>query len=144
MLKMALFKFVVSDKERTVQMEKDQKDCFVLGKKIGDNIGGDFLGLDGYELKITGGHDKNGFAMRNDIDGISKRTVLLTKGIGFSSRVKRKKKLKRTVHGLRKRKTIRGNTITEEVVQINCKITKTGSKSLNEIVPPKQKSEKTE
>ena len=136
---MALFKFVISDKERSVQLEKDQKECPVLGRKIGDTLPGDFLGLEGYEMKITGGHDKDGFAMRKDIEGMAKRKVLLTKGVGFSARLKRKKILKDTIKGLRKRKSLRGNTISLDVVQINCKITKSGSKAFNEMFPPKQK-----
>lgn len=139
---MAVFKFVVSEKERTVQMEKDQKECPVVGKKIGETFGADFLGLDGYELQITGGHDKNGFPMRKDVEGIVRRTILAKKGIGFTARLRRKKKLKDPIKGLRKKKTIRGNTITDEVVQINCKVVKAGPKSLNEIVPPKVKEEK--
>ncbi|MBI4895404.1 MAG: 30S ribosomal protein S6e [Candidatus Aenigmarchaeota archaeon] len=139
---MAVFKFVVSEKERTVQMEKDQKECPIVGKKIGENFSGEFLGLDGYELQITGGHDKNGIPMRKDVDGIVKRAVLAKKGVGFSARLRRKKKLKDPIKGLRKKKTIRGNTITNDVVQVNCKIIKSGPKSLNEIIPPKAKEEK--
>ena len=143
---MALFKFVISDKERSVQVEKDQVECPVVGKKIGEKINGDFLGLDGYELSITGGHDKNGFPMRKDIEGGVRRKVLSVRGIGFSGRLRRKKKLKRPIGGLRKRKTVVGNSISLETVQINCKILKQGTKSFSEVFPPKSepKEEKTE
>lgn len=141
---MSLFKFVISNKSRSVQLEKDQKDCPILGKKIGDNIDGAFLGLDGYELTITGGHDKDGFAMIKNVDGIGKRSLLLTRGVGFNARLRRKKILKRPIQGLRKRKTIRANTIATDIVQVNCKIKKEGSKSFDEMFPPKVKEEKAE
>ena len=138
---MALFKFVVSDKEFSKQIEKEQQECPVSGKKIGETITGDFLGLDGYQLKITGGHDKNGFCMHPDIDGVVRRRVLLTKGRGFSARLKRKKKLGRTRSGLRKRKTVVGNTISHEIVQINLKVENQGSKPFKELFPAKSKEE---
>ena len=34
------------------------------GLKIGEEFDGQIAGLDGYTLKITGGSDKNGFAMK--------------------------------------------------------------------------------
>ncbi len=138
---MALFKFVVSSKEFSKQIEKDQNECPVVGKKIGETVSGDFLGLEGYELEITGGHDKNGFCMHPDVDGSSRRQVLLTKGHGFSSRLKRKKKLGKTRDGLRKRKTIVGNTVSNEIVQINCKVKKEGAKSLKDLFPKEEKAE---
>jgi small subunit ribosomal protein S6e len=139
---MASFKFVLSNGQRSAQLEKDQKDSPIIGKKIGDSLDGGFLGLDGYELKITGGHDKNGFPMMKDIDGLGKRAVVLSRGTGFAARMRKKKKLHDAKEGLRKRKTVRGNTISAEISQINCKIIKSGEKSFDEIFPPKQKEEK--
>ncbi|MFH0837371.1 MAG: S6e family ribosomal protein [Candidatus Aenigmatarchaeota archaeon] len=141
---MALFKFVISDKERSVQVEKDQKECPILGKKIGETLSGDFLGLEGYELTITGGHDNSGFPMLKDVDGSVKKSMLFTKGTGFKARPRRKKHLMDVKKGLRKRKTARGNTISLEISQVNCKVTKQGEKPLLEIFPPKPKEEKKE
>lgn len=132
---MAIFKFVISDGKKSYQIEKDQADCPVIGKKIGDVISGDFLGLDGYELLITGGCDKDGFPMRKDVEGVVRKRIILTKGTGFSGRIRGKKKTKKPkkIKGLRKRKMVRGNTIAGDIVQINCKLTKRGEKSLDEI-----------
>ena len=141
---MASFKFVISDKERSVQVEKDQKDCPVLGKKIGEAIPGDFLGLEGYEILITGGHDNSGFPMLKNVDGAVKKELLLTKGKGFDARLKRKKKLMDAKKGLRKRKTIRGNAISLETSQINCKIVKQGEKPFAELFPVKVAEDKKE
>ncbi len=121
------FKFVISSANRSYQVEKDQKECPVLGKKLGESFSGDFLGLDGYELMITGGSDKDGFPMRKDIEGVVKKRLILTDGIGFHAE-----------KGLRKRKMLRGNNITLDTVQINCKVTKKGSKPLEEVLGKKE------
>ena len=51
-----VFKVVVSDKGSTYQIETEDKN--LVGLKIGDDFDGSFLGLDGYNLKITGGYEK--------------------------------------------------------------------------------------
>ncbi|MDI6721362.1 MAG: 30S ribosomal protein S6e, partial [Candidatus Aenigmarchaeota archaeon] len=117
---MAVFKFVISDKNISRQAEKDQKSCPVLGKRIGDAIQGDFLGLEGYELQVTGGSDKDGFPMRKDIEGIVRKRFVVTNGIGFHTNKK----------GLRKRRMLHGNTVSQNTVQINCKVLKQGPKTL--------------
>jgi len=140
---MAVFRFVVSDKKVSRQVEKDQSACPVLGKKIGDTFDADFLGLEGYTLKIMGGTDKDGIPMRPDVDGPVKKAAPLTKGVGFSGKLRgRKKKHKPTEReGLRKRKMIRGNTVSTETMQINCRVEQTGAKSLEEILPKAEKKE---
>ena len=131
---MASFKFVINDGKKSYQIEKDQKDAPVLGKKMGDTLDGSFLGMDGYELQITGGSDKDGFPMRNDIEGQLRKRFLITKGIGFHT----------DVEGLRRRKMLRGNTIADDISQINCKVTKKGSKLLDEMFPGKKEAAKDE
>lgn len=125
---MAVFKFVISEKNKTYQIEKDQKDCPIIGKKIKDTFSADFLGLDGYEMQITGGSDKDGFPMRTDIEGVSRRSYVMTNGIGFHT----------DKEGMRKRKLLRGNTISTEVVQINCKVIKAGEKNLSDVLGKKE------
>ena len=83
---MANFKFVISDKSKSYQVEKDPKDSPIMGKKIGEEFPADFLGLDGYTLQITGGSDKDGFPMRRDIEGQMLKRFLITKSIGFNSK----------------------------------------------------------
>lgn len=145
LINMAVFRFVIGNKNRTVQVEKDQKESHLFGKKIGDAFSGDFLGLDGYELRITGGSDKDGFPMRSDVEGAVKKRTLLEKGIGFKG-MKRIKKVHFKREGIKKRKTVRGNTVSVETMQINCAVVKNGAKSFDEIFPPKPKenSEKKE
>jgi small subunit ribosomal protein S6e len=90
---------------------RDEKANSLLGKKIGDIIEGSMLDVKG-DLLITGGSDKDGFAMRKDIDGPIRKKILLSRSIGF--------KPKRD--GERRKKRVRGNMITDEIIQINTKV----------------------
>ncbi len=109
------FKIVVSDPKTGTakQIEiKDPQSQALLGLRIGDVIDGSIIGLKGIKLKITGGSDRAGFPMYPSIPGGGKRRILLSNPPGFHPRRK----------GERRRKTVRGNTITEEIVQINAVI----------------------
>lgn len=112
---MAKFKVIVSDPEertsKTVELD-DARVAPLIGKKIGDVIDGTVLGLPGFKVKITGGSDKDGFPMRPNVHGGVRRSVVLSGGVGFNPQKK----------GERKRKKVRGNVITDEIVQINAKI----------------------
>src|SRR3989344_7869597 len=112
------FKLVISDPKtrKAVQKEVDEKTSGLNGKKIRDKVPGEPLGLAGFELEVTGGSDKDGFPMRSDIDGVNRKRALLIRGIGLKDKVK----------GLRKRKSVRGNTISAAVSQINAKVVKYG------------------
>ncbi len=83
-----------------------------IGLKIGDRIDGAVVGLPGKILEIRGGSDLAGFPMRPDIPGPVKKYVLLSSGPGFRPRE----------DGERRRKLVRGNTISEEIVQINTRV----------------------
>ncbi|RLG59358.1 MAG: 30S ribosomal protein S6e [Candidatus Hydrothermarchaeota archaeon] len=120
-------KVVVSDPEtgRAYNIElNEEKAKIFIGKRIGDTVDASPIGLKGYELLITGGSDKDGFPMRKDIHGRVRKRVLLSSPPGY--RPKRK--------GVRRRKTVRGNEITPEIVQINTKIVKKGKKSIEELL----------
>jgi len=116
------FKVVVSDPKtkKAYQKEVEKAASGLSGKKIGDKFSGKILGLDGYELEITGGSDRDGFPMRKDVSGTTRKRVLLAFGPGFHPKKK----------GERKRKSIRGNTIADDIAQINVKVVKAGSKSI--------------
>lgn len=96
----------------------------LIGKKIGEEVDGIFVSLPGYKLQITGGTDKDGFPMRPDLPGMGKRRLLLSGGVGYNPDRK----------GKRKKKMVRGNTISADIVQINMKIVKYGSKSIEELL----------
>lgn len=117
---MVEFKIVIGDSKtkRAFKSELKSPDAEqLLGKKIGDMFRGELINLPGFEFIITGGSDKAGFPLYNDLEGQGKRKLILKKGaVGFNE----PKKFK----GIRVRKLVRGNTIATDTVQINCKITK--------------------
>ena len=112
---MARFKVIVSDPETGVSNAVEVEGTRavpLIGKRIGETIDGSVVGLSGHKLQITGGSDKDGFPMRPNIHGGVRVRAILSGGVGFHS----------NRQGERRRKTLRGNVITEEIVQINMKI----------------------
>jgi len=112
-----------------------------LGKRIGDSVDGMFIGegdrsLSGYKLEITGGSDLTGRAMRPELDGVGIKPILITSGIGYKGKryVKKRGKVYRYKYdGLRRRRKLRGNVISQDTRQINLKITEVGNRSLDAI-----------
>ncbi|MFH0897035.1 MAG: 30S ribosomal protein S6e [Candidatus Bathyarchaeota archaeon] len=112
---MAKFKISISNndgKVKTLEVEGPQAQQFI-GKKIGDELEGSALGLPD-KLQIRGGSDKDGFPMRSDVHGGVRKAILISSGTGFKSKHR----------GERRRKTIHGNVITDDMVQINLKTLK--------------------
>lgn len=124
------FKVVVSDKAISHQIEvEDGKE--LNGLVIGDEFDGSIVGLDGYTLKITGGSDKNGFTMKKDVSGTRRIKSLLSGGVGY----------KPIENGVKRRKTVRGNTIAEDIVQINTVVVSAGSKPIADILGADEEEE---
>ena len=113
----------------------------LVGKKVGDEIDGIFVQLPGYKLKITGGTDRAGFPMIGDLPGTRYRRVLTTEGVGYKSRTRHKKKRDKPTHeaGLRKKKPVRGNTISPDTSQVNLKITTRGAKPIEDLLKAEEK-----
>ena len=130
---MAKFKIIVSDPEtgtsKIVELA-DARAAPLVGKRIGEPMDGAIADLPGHKLQITGGSDKDGFPMRPSVHGGVRRRIVLSGGVGFNP----------TTEGMRRRKTVRGNVITDEIVQINMKITEK-PKQTKESKKPKEKKE---
>jgi small subunit ribosomal protein S6e len=109
---LANFKLTISDiKGKSLSKElKDSDANPLLGLQLGNETDATVVGLTG-KLKLTGGSDKSGVPMRSDVHGAARKRVLLSKGVGLPD----------AKTGDRARKLIRGNTISEEIYQINCK-----------------------
>ncbi|MEE9600431.1 MAG: 30S ribosomal protein S6e, partial [Thermoplasmata archaeon] len=103
----------------------------LIGKKIGDEVDGIFFDLPGYKLLLTGGSDKDGFPMRPDLPGHRRKRILVAGGVGFRS----------NRSGLRRRKTLRGNTVGPDTVQLNLKIVAYGPKSIEDAFKEKVATE---
>ena len=110
---MANFKLTVSDtKGKSLTKElKDSDASPLLGLQLGGEADAALVGLQG-KLRLTGGSDKSGVPMRSDIHGSARKYVLLSKGVGLQDAEK----------GQRVRKLMRGNTVSEEIYQVNCKL----------------------
>lgn len=106
------FKIVIGEPKsrKAYQIERDMPS--LIGLKIGDTFDGSSVGLAGFTLQITGGSDKDGFPMRVELPGPGRKKMLLSGEPGFKPWRK----------GMRKRKYVRGNTVSEEIAQVNCKI----------------------
>ena len=109
---MANFKLTISDKKgKSLTKElKDNEANSLLGLQIGKEADAAVVGLSG-KMTITGGSDKSGVPMRSDLHGSARKYVLLSKGVGLQDAEK----------GQRVRKLTRGNTVSEEIYQINCR-----------------------
>ena len=109
---LANFKLTISDiKGKSISKElKDSDANPLLGLQLGNETDASIVGLSG-KLKLTGGSDKSGVPMRNDIHGAARKYVLLSKGVGLQA----------AETGQRVRKLMRGNTVSEEIYQINCR-----------------------
>ncbi len=131
---MADFKLTIANPKagKTYKKEvKDNESRFFMGKKIGDRIKGDLIGMAGYEFEITGGSDTSGFPMRKDVPGTGRKRILAVSGVG----------LKKSDKGLRRRKTVCGNTIHAGVSQVNLKVIVEGK---NPLGPEKSEEKKSE
>lgn len=125
---MAEIKVVINDPKTGKSYQKSVTDDSLIGKQIRDKVDGEFLGLKGYELQITGGSDNAGFPMRADIPGAGRKEMLLSKGPGVHISKK----------GCRVRKTVTGSTISERTAQVSVKVVKQGTPSLDEVFGTKE------
>jgi small subunit ribosomal protein S6e len=112
---MAKFKVIISDPEtgtsKVVELEETRA-APLIGRKVGEVIDGSIVDLPGHKTQIIGGSDKDGFPMRRNVHGGVRRRVILSGGTGFNPQNE----------GERRRKTVRGNVVTDEIVQLNMKI----------------------
>ena len=130
-------KIVISDpksgKSHGADLTKDMESA-LIGKKIGETVEGGAFGAEGYTVQITGGSDTSGFPMRRDVSGPRRVGVILSSGTGITPQGK----------GVREKRNVRGNIISDQIMQINAKVVTAGSKSLEELFPAAAKEKKDE
>ncbi len=118
-------KLVISDPEsgRTIQVEVDETRTRALFEaRIGQKVDGGPIGFGGYEFQVTGGSDRDGFPMRKGVHGPMRKKVFIGSGPGYHPPYK----------GQRRRKMVRGDTVSEDIAQLNLKILKKGVKDIFE------------
>lgn len=113
------FKLVIADpktgKAEQVEVKGDAARR-LLGLKIGDVFDGSIVGKPGVKLRITGGSGRAGEPMLSFLPGGVKRYLLLSGPPGFHPRER----------GERRRRFVRGNVVTEEIVQVNTVVVEGG------------------
>ena len=128
---MAEIKCVIGDTKTGKSFQKPIDSAHLNGRKIGDSVPGSIFELTGYELQVTGGSDNAGFPLVKSLEGSGRKRALLHGGVGV--KIKRK--------GMSKRKTIRGNTISDTTAQVNLKVIKHGTKTVQELLGVEDKKE---
>jgi len=126
---MTKFKIIISDPEtgtsKVVELEEARAASFI-GRRLGEIIDGAVVDLPAHKIQIMGGSDKDGFPMIGNVHGGVRRKIVLSGGAGFKAKKS----------GERKRKTVRGSTITDEIAQINMKIVEKPASKASESKPP--------
>jgi len=121
-------KLVISDPKTGKAFNKKTEEAVFLNKRVGEEVDLGAVGFTGFKAKITGGSDKQGFPMKPTVEGQGRKKLLVRKGIGIKS--KRKGKLVR--------KSMRGNSVGIDLVQLNLVITRQGSKPISDFVKPEE------
>jgi len=119
-------RIVISDPKSGKSFQSEvskEQEAQIVGKRIGEKLDGGIVGAAGYQLELTGGSDGSGFPMRSDIPGQRKISALITEGVGFHT--------KRS--GERRRKMVRGNTYSSDIMQVNAKVATPGATPLDQI-----------
>ena len=121
---MAEFKVALSNPKdgRSYSIEvKGHHANSLVGKRMGEAVDGIFVGLPGYQLTITGGSDRSGTPMKKGIRTVGRKRALLSGGPCYSP----------SNSGVRKRKLVRGDSVSPDIWQINMAITKWGSRPIS-------------
>ncbi len=124
---MAEFEVVISNPKTGDSYQKKvdgQHANRLIGKEIGGEVDGIFVGLPGYKLQITGGSDIDGFPMKKSIPGTGRKKVLGKGGVGFKSQG----------GGVKRKKSVRGNTVSAQLNQLNLKVIEAGPKDIPELL----------
>ncbi|MCJ7478992.1 MAG: 30S ribosomal protein S6e [Candidatus Nanohaloarchaeota archaeon QJJ-7] len=109
----------------THQFELEDRQVQALtGLEIGGEVDGSVLGLDGYTLEITGGSDTEGFPMKESVEGTQRKQLLVKEGTGARD----------LEHGERKRKSVRGNTVSRQIAQLNLGVVEEGDDSIGKLL----------
>jgi len=115
--------------QKLIEMDDERKVRIFHDKRLAEEVPGDAMGEEfkGYIFKITGGMDKQGFAMKQGVM-LNHRTRLLLDGASGLYRPKR--------DGCRKRKSVRGCIIGPDIAVVNLIIVKRGEADLPGLTDP--------
>jgi len=120
--------------QKIIEIEDDRKLRVFMDRRMGQEVPGDSLGEEfkGFVFKITGGNDKQGFPMKQGVLHPTRVRLLLSDGHSCY-RPRRK--------GERKRKSVRGCIVAQDLSVLALSIVKTGPTDvpgLTDVVHPKR------
>lgn len=109
--------------QKVIEIDDDNRLRAFYDKRMSHEVGGEALGDDykGYIFKISGGNDKQGFAMQQGVLTASRVRLLVTKG----SKSYRPRK-----RGERKRKSVRGCIVGSDLSVLNLVVVKKGENEI--------------
>lgn len=117
--------YSVTSCNKTIAIDDESKLRLFFDKRIGQEVAADQLGDEykGYIFKITGGCDKAGFPMKQGVLTNSRVRLLIPKGgLGFQTWRGRK--------GERRRKSVRGCIVSNDIAVVNLTVVKKGEKDI--------------
>jgi len=109
--------------QKVIEIEDENKLRAFYDKRISHEVTGDHLGDDfkGYVFKISGGNDKQGFAMKQGVLTSQRVRILFRDGMsGYRPRKR----------GERKRKSIRGCIVSADLSVLNLVVVKKGDNEI--------------
>jgi len=115
--------------QKLIEIDDDKKLRIFYDKRISEEVSADPLGeqFKGYIFKITGGFDKQGFAMKQGIMKAGRVRLLVDGNSGFYFPRR---------NGCRRKKTIRGCIVGPDASCINLVIVKKGDKDIEGLTDP--------
>ncbi|MHA1616105.1 MAG: S6e family ribosomal protein [Candidatus Njordarchaeales archaeon] len=120
------------------EIEDENVKTFFYSKRVGDIIEGDSIGFPGYKFQIRGGSDIAGFPHLKGIPGTGLKQVLKSGPPGY--RPRKYKVEKKTggykiinLKGVKKKKTVRGEELSEWTRQVNMVILERGGRAVHEL-----------
>ncbi|MGQ4890928.1 MAG: S6e family ribosomal protein [Candidatus Njordarchaeia archaeon] len=133
---------VINDKETGVTTKFEFEDLELRkvfhGKKIGETIDGELIGLPGYVFQIRGASDIAGFPHLKGIPGVALKKILKSGPPGY--RPRKIKKEKKTggyriinLKNVKKKKSVRGEELSEWTRQVNMVIVERKGKKIEEL-----------
>jgi len=115
--------------QKLVEIDDERKLRVFYDKRISDEVPGDILGdeFKGYVFRITGGHDKQGFAMKQGV-AVNHRVRLLLDGRSGQYNPHR--------DGERRRKSVRGCIVANDLSVLSLVVIKRGPADLAGLTDP--------
>jgi len=109
--------------QKVIEIDDEKRLQNLYDRRMAQEIDGNIIGdeFEGYILRISGGNDKQGFPMRQGILTNTRVRILCAKG-------QKTYRPRRT--GERKRKSVRGCIVGQDIAVLNLVVTKVGDKTI--------------